>query len=823
MASTGQANAPVLVLMQDVLSEGMSAWFYQRMLECGIKQTDIQIITVLDEAPENTGGRPSAAQLRESVSRVERDLHASSPQIVVTLGKDALHLATGLREKIDNARGYLLRPTLRGTFVRQTWEQTGEYKTGNKKTGRVKGDPKYGWIKRSCNGLLPSSFTGYVIPSYDLAYMRKMQFKVGPAFKADMLRVRRALDGKLKILQEGFQFYNTFHTLRTYDGKMFTPFDGGAEDYDTEVLAVDIETTGVDHDTIIRISLSDGTRTHTLPWDEPTRQYVERQIHLCKRWLVMHNGSAFDIPRLKAAGVEITEEMEAKNVYDTMYGAVVAQPDLRKGLGAAASVYLDVYPWKWKTIAQEDDELYSALDAFITARLFLDGLRPFTKQMRMWPLVTGEAYPWGPGVMATLPCLSDMTRQGLRVNKPVAQKWVVELEERLRGLHAQWAEMFPLIDPDSNKQMADLFYKQWKLPVVRSTEEGVTTNELAVVKSQAYIQSEYGRTRDTNPWREDRNCVPETFDLLLKIRNASKHLHTYCEPALLMDDIYVHPSYLPAALEGQKDAESDRSKGNTSSGRLATSNPNIQNQDKESRKLYIPDTDDMCFIEFDFTRAEMFAMAAMARDEVMLEDLVVDPYQRVADEVLRLTGKVILRKIAKNVTLAGQYLAGKYKVSDMIMKDEHVYVDPGTCALILDALKMRWKKRAGYMNYLVNTCKVKGYLINPFGRVRVFAMRKATEAVNFIPQSIVADCLWCVMRDVWLAARRLGGRMTTTVHDSILIQVPKNNVDLAVQTVRPLMERTFDNVAPGFSLSVGIKTGAPGVSWNEIREYAVAT
>jgi len=151
------------------------------------------------------------------------------------------------------------------------------------------------------------------------------------------------------------------------------------------------------------------------------------------------------------------------------------------------------------------------------------------------------------------------------------------------------------------------------------------------------------------------------------------------------------------------------------------------------------------------------------------------------------------------------------------MKDEHIYVDPLTCKRVLDALRDRWRLRTAYVRWLSTTVKTKGYLVNPFGRVRVFPNRKATEAVNFIPQSIVADILWCVLHDVATTARALGGRMTTSVHDSILIQVPQACVNDAIQQVKQIMERRFDCVAKGFYLQVGVERGEPGASWGSVK------
>lgn len=805
----GSPTAPVLAVMPFAPEEGMTAWFYERLRECGILSTDVCTLYMLHEPPENSGGRPSARQLRESTARVAEEMKGLSPKVVVPFGGDALYFTTGLDIGIADARGYLIRPELRGTFVYDEWGKVGEYKRADKKKDRQVGDPRMGWVKRASKGLLPESFTGFVIPSYELESIRLQAFTPGAALKADMMRVKRALNGSLKIVDEGFTFFNSFQTYRAFGFEGTEIAKDGRLDYDTDILAVDIETLPPEHRVIERISVSDGVRTHTLPWDETTREWLDRQIRNVRKYILIHNRS-FDVPRLQAAGIHLSSE--DNRLVDTMYWAVVIQPDLLKGLGAVASLYLDTYPWKWKFISESDPELYSALDAFKTARVFLDGLAPMAKGLRMWSLLTGEDYQWGPGIMPTIPVLTDMHESGIQINRAFAEEKSTELEGELFAKLCEWTNLFPLVDASSHKQITNLMYGEWKLPVIRTKKDGVTVNEFALVKNRLYIQTDYAKRRD-DPWKSDPRCCPETFTLLLKIRELSKQLETYVTPALEAENRRIHPSYLPVGKFGTQDEADDAVRGNTATGRLATSRPNIQNQPKRLRNLYEPDYPDWCFVQFDYSRAEMWSMAAMANDDVMWGDLSEDPYQKIADAA------GTDRDTAKNVVLAGQYLASANKVSEMILKQEHFYLAPATCKHILETIASRWTKRTAYSRLLVTRCAQKGWIRNPFGRIRIFANRSGPAAVNFIPQSIVADILWCVLLDVWKTARALRGRLTTTVHDSVLLQVPADRVGECVHLVKAIMERTFDCVRPGFSIPVSCEVGAPGAAWGELKKW----
>jgi DNA polymerase I-like protein with 3'-5' exonuclease and polymerase domains len=127
-------------------------------------------------------------------------------------------------------------------------------------------------------------------------------------------------------------------------------------------------------------------------------------------------------------------------------------------------------------------------------------------------------------------------------------------------------------------------------------------------------------------------------------------------------------------------------------------------------------------------------------------------------------------------------------------------------------------KTAAFKRHLIALCGSKKYLRNPFGRIRSFPTGDAPAAVDFWCQSTVADCLWNILLDVAIAADALGGRLVTTVYDSVLIQVPQRNTYRAEIVIKEIMERKFDVVAPGFYIPVDVEYGDAGKSWGELRK-----
>jgi hypothetical protein len=106
--AVGNKDAPLLVAMVSPPSEKMFAWFWARLHECSILKSDVRIVYLIDEAPANSGNRPSVAQINSASERFQREVTESTPKVVVPLGGDALFRLTGIKQNIFDARGYLI-------------------------------------------------------------------------------------------------------------------------------------------------------------------------------------------------------------------------------------------------------------------------------------------------------------------------------------------------------------------------------------------------------------------------------------------------------------------------------------------------------------------------------------------------------------------------------------------------------------------------------------------------------------------------------------------------------------------------------------------
>lgn len=812
MKAFGRADSPYLFVMVSKPSEGMVAWFWRQLHKCGIPKSEVRIVYLLDEPPAGAGNKPLKSQIRSSRDRFEREIKRSSPQVVVPMGTEPFQVLTGINEGIFDARGYLIRKHLFRPMPTEVWKQIGTYVNASKATGAKKGDPKMKWVKEDRPPIL-GDFKGVVIPTFTLDHIRTEGFAVSPAFLEDLKRMKRATEGTLVEVGKNFKYISDIEKVPDVRklGK---------------IIAVDIETHGIDNEVIDLVSFSDGTTTAVLEWSKDVRNMMSAIFALPDRIFCFHN-EPFDLPRLVANGVKVSQEVIDKQVFCTMFASVNIQPDLHKALGRIASLWLDLEPWKtssrkeashWRAMVKADPLGYAAKDAFYTVWIAFQEIKVM-KDLGAWKYFMGrEGHP-GPGVMATLPVLSEMSRGGLRTNKPHAQWWCGRLEKKLFRYMKLWKRMFPHVRFSSNPQLQKLLYKKWGLPVQRSKEDGVSVDELALVKLQAYVRMNREDAVQPGAWQSDKRAVPRTFDLMMAMRDVSKMLSTYVQPVMFNEENWVHPSYLPASKDDERGGKKMDNKGATATGRLASYRPNIQNQPKKARVLYVPDTDKMCFVQADYKSAELYILAGKSGDRKLRADLD-DPrpggmHQLNADRL------GIDRDTAKNVTYASQYLASASKQSEMILEqtEKHLYVSPAECQMISEGIWGYYTDATAYKDYLVELCTSQRYITNSFGRTRFFHAGRAPAAVDFIPQSEVADIIWCVLKPVADMAKRYGGRIVTTVHDSILICVPKKYRKKAALEMKAIMERKFDNVAEGFFIPVELELGEPGAPWSSLTKW----
>ncbi|MFZ4816201.1 MAG: DNA polymerase I [Phototrophicaceae bacterium] len=242
-----------------------------------------------------------------------------------------------------------------------------------------------------------------------------------------------------------------------------------------------------------------------------------------------------------------------------------------------------------------------------------------------------------------------------------------------------------------------------------------------------------------------------------------------------------------------------------STGRLSSSNPNLQNipvrteVGREVRHAFIA-PDGYRLLSVDYSQVELRIMAHMA-DEPYLKRAFADGQDIHAATAAIVNGVTLdqvtyaMRSFAKRVNFGLLYGMGAFRLSrdsEMTMAEADRFI------------KTYFQQLPQVERYIKET-KAKmhadNYVETLFGRRRYFASatnavesaRMEREAINMPIQGTAADIMKVAMINVyqWLLARQNGARILLQVHDELLLEVPEDHVEETAQQVVSIMENAY--------------------------------
>jgi DNA polymerase I len=684
--------------------------------------------------------------------------------VVVPVGGESFRKTTGLSRGIEEVRGYVFKPDDCLPVQIKVRDKVGVYKTKRTKPdGTVvsPGDPKWGWVTSEQRTEFPQSVR-WILPVLDPISVQKSGLRSVVALKADLARVTRSLGSSFAPL--ACHFLDIPVGLGTGEGN----------------VAIDIETVG---SAISRIGVSDGRCTWTAPWDWRAAARVS-EIFASGRTIVGHN-LAFDLRYLAREGVRISMDKLGntnglKRLFDTMVGAHLLQPDLYKGLGRSASLYLDLQPWK--NLSEEKPAEYNAKDAFYTWKL--------AEAEEVHLQETGQARLFHETMMPALPTLIGMTERGIRVDRERLANWQAELGSKRGRLLDEWNVLAPGTNCFSPSQVAGLLYDKLKL---RSQGLGYAKGKSAA------------RSVEEPIIKGLKNRHPEhapILDVLTELRRVNKMISTYASTEIGGDGC-VHPNYLPAGKESEA--------GAAATGRLASSEPNIQNQPDEARFLFTPSVAGRLLVEVDYSQIELRIAATLANDPALLEALKGDVHARTQE----LLGCDRVR--AKNVVYGSLYGAGPKKLA-ILLRTRGVDTSERECRVLQNALAAAYPRLWRWRSEVVNEGASRRHLTNVFGRRRYFygGETAAPQMIDYLPQSTAADIVWDRLPAIDQFCSEHGGALLATVHDSFLMEFPKEEIGpCLLGSLREVLEIEFPQIGPGFRVPVDMKTGS---NWGQMEK-----
>jgi len=370
--------------------------------------------------------------------------------------------------------------------------------------------------------------------------------------------------------------------------------------------------------------------------------------------------------------------------------------------------------------------------------------------------------------------LADMEEVGFRLDTEGIAKYGIALNDIAEALteriyYAAGSEF----NINSPKQLGEVLFEKLMLPKSKKTKTGYSTDAETLAKLVPY-----------HPIIED----------ILDYRQVTKLKSTYADGLLKLVDENgrVHTSF---------------NQTGTATGRLSSSEPNLQNipvkteLGREFRKFFIPENDDYCLIDADYSQIELRLLAHISDDEGMIEAFKsgADIHTSTACKVFGVEPEnvtVELRKRAKAVNFGIVYGIGEFSLS------EDLGISRAEAKRYIESYLAGFPKVSEYLDNVKQQAKADGFVTTLFSRRRYIPELSSSNknlqhfgervAMNSPIQGTAADVIKLAMINVdkRLKESGLDARLILQVHDELLIESSKSCADEALKILVEEMENT---------------------------------
>jgi DNA polymerase-1 len=484
---------------------------------------------------------------------------------------------------------------------------------------------------------------------------------------------------------------------------------------------------------------------------------------------------------------------------DTMVASYILRADARHNMDDAAKEYL-----QYKTVSYTDltgsgkDQKqirevglpslsdYSCEDADITFRLY-ETMKSKLEKLGMYHLCEELEFP-------LVAVLARMEQAGVAIDVEFLREMSKNLEGQLASLikdiHKLAGGPFNI---NSTQQLGDVLFNKLKLPPVRKTKTGFST-DVGVLEA---LQHQH-----------------PVIDKLLEYRQLTKLKSTYVDalPQLCNTETgRVHTSFNQTIA---------------ATGRLSSSDPNLQNIPirteigRSIREAFIPGRKGNLIMSADYSQIELRVMAHISGDEGLAEAFRnnEDVHATTAAKVFGVPAKDVsrdMRRKAKEVNFGIMYGIGAFGLSNRLE------ITQAEAKEIIARYFERFPKVKQYINDTIAKAKIDGYVSTLMGRRRYLPDLKSAnqnlrsnaerQAINMPIQGTAADMIKLAMVNIDKALRKKGleSRMILQVHDELVFDIRKAEE----QAMRTLVGKEMRD-AMKLSVPVEVEIGV-GKNWLE--------
>jgi DNA polymerase-1 len=574
----------------------------------------------------------------------------------------------------------------------------------------------------------------------------------------------------------------------------------------SESFAFDTETTGQDPFSVDLIGLSFSTKPHTASYI-PVSHKEGKQ--LAKDLVLKKIKPALESEKIKKFGHNVKYDLEVLNCvgikvkgvsFDTMIAAYLIDPTsggyglkaLSKAkLGRKMIDYSDIVDDKKKTLADYPIDVvadYASSDSDVTLQL-VDVFKKEIKRNKLEKLFDDIEIP-------LINVLTEMEEEGMFVDAGKLKKMSKEMEAQLKNVEKEifaiCGEVFNLNSP---KQLSQILFEKLKLPIIKKTKTGASTDASVL---------------------EELSEKFEVAQKLMEYRQISKVKSTYVDvlPTLTNEKTgRIHTSFNQTI---------------TATGRLSSSNPNLQNiparggLGKKIREAFVPQKKGWKIIAADYSQIELRILAHLSQDKLFTEAFKKDKdvHRATAAEVFGVTEDKVTEEMRNSAKVVNFGII--YGMSDFGLA-KGLKIKRTEAATYI---KKYFERYSGVKKFIDETieqarkdesvCTLLGRkrplpdINNPNWSIKSFAER---TAINTPVQGTAADVIKVAMINISkeIGDQGLGSKMILQVHDELVFECPESEVN----KVKKLVE---DEMVNAVKLEVPVKVHIEvGTSWAEAK------
>ncbi|MCK5083441.1 MAG: DNA polymerase I [Candidatus Omnitrophica bacterium] len=423
---------------------------------------------------------------------------------------------------------------------------------------------------------------------------------------------------------------------------------------------------------------------------------------------------------------------------------------------------------------------------------------------RLYPLLAGElkgkslSQLFEDIEMPLAHVLYKIEEQGVNLDrallKRLSKDCAAKIDDLTATLYTMAGEEFNLNSP---KQLSHILFEKLKLPVIKKTKTGFSTNEsvLTILSNEHAFPS-----------------------VILEYRQLAKMKSTYIDalPKLINE------------RTGRLHAQFNQT--GTETGRLSSSQPNLQNipirteLGRQIRKAIIPSSKDLIMIAADYSQIELRILAHLSGDKNLIKAFAQgeDIHDFTASLIFEVDEKDVtsqMRTSAKRVNFGIVYGMSAFGLANDLK------VPQAEAQEFINRYFARYPAVKKFMDGEIKKCEKQGYVLTLLNRRRYIpeinskngAMKQFAQrqAINTPVQGSAADMMKVAMINIQkeLEERKLSAKMISTVHDELVFETTKSEEAAIVDLVRYQMEHAVELTVP---VIVSVKAGK---NWLDMKEY----